>query len=168
MRYNIFWTTFFFGLSNIGKVFEEELDAAFDLARLSAPPTRYADDGLLHANMPMYLRVEWDNAAHVMTLCFAKDLGTKAARHSVNYTERASGWKSGGFPVLRLRRHLNHIAKLNTWDRAVFEGVDGKPTTEPMFALLRAGNEIRISGTLMSMKELNFRRTYEIGAPYKR
>ena len=168
VHYNIFCTTFIFGLSNIRKVFAEELDAAFDPTLLSAPPARYADDGLRRASMPMYLRVKWDNAAHVVTLCFSKDFSTKAARHSIHYCERTCGWKSDGFPVLRLRRYLNHVAKLANWDRAVFQGVDGKPTTEPKFTLERVGSEIRIKGTLMGMEESDFRSTYGIGDPKKR
>lgn len=168
VRYNIFWTTFIFSLSNVREVFEKELDAAFDPAFLSAPLVRYADDGLLHANMPLYLRVEWDNASRALSLCLAKEFSTKAARHSVNYCERKGVWVSDGFPPLRLRRHLNHIAKLREWDRAVFQGDDGKPTTDPVFAFAKVGNELRISGTLMGMSEIDFRRTYQIGAIYKR
>jgi hypothetical protein len=119
--------------------------------------------------MPIYLTIDYESEERTLRLRFTKDRRPKSRYESVTFTKQDDGWTTGsGIHALRVRRTLNEIARREGWERAVFADADGSPTDDPPFSFTVTPEELTVSARLAPMKELDFRRTYEIGAPYKR
>ena len=167
VRYYITWTDLFLSLSNVHAEVVKAFESMWSAEELARNVIRYNDDGLFRAAGRFFLSISHLRDGGRLELSFSRTRAPYARHESVELRKVEGRWQLEGVPHLRLRRYLNEIAKRSNWDRAVFADKEGLPTLEPWFTFLQGERTFTVTAPLVAMSEIDFRRTYKLGAPLK-
>lgn len=168
VRYYITWTDLFLSLSNVHEDVVEAFESMWSAEELSRSVIRVSDDGLYRAAGRFFLSISHLRDGDRLELSFSRTRSPYARYECVELKNAEGRWQLESVPQFRLRRYLNEIAKRSNWDRAVFADKEGLPTLEPWFTFLHSERTFTVTAPLVAMSEIDFRRTYKLGAPDKR
>lgn len=163
-------TTIYFERSNIADALAAGLNKFFTPAELAHDARRFTPKGAAlsgRAEMPVYVEVAHERDASVkkptwkLTIKFQKIGSPSSVIPVVPYQRNMHGeWHLNGHLKLELHGHLNAIARVHRWKRAVFLE-EGRPTRHPQFALTcESDGTLIVTALFGKMHEREYRKFY--------